>query len=103
MLRDKQNMHKSVLFGRNMSYEVLVDTYFCILSYYEVLVDTNFCILLQDIDVKRQGAVSAYAFVQFTDIRSVVKVLKEMEGEVWGSMKLKVKMYFNRCSSLTSL
>lgn len=89
MLRDKQNMHESVLFGRNMSYEVLVDTYFCI--------------LLQDIDVKRQGAVSAYAFVQFTDIRSVVKVLKEMEGEVWGSMKLKVKMYFNRCSSLMSL
>nr|XP_022339400.1 msx2-interacting protein-like isoform X3 [Crassostrea virginica] len=43
-----------------------------------------------DIDVKRQGAVSAYAFVQFTDIRSVVKVLKEMEGEVWGSMKLKL-------------
>lgn len=40
--------------------------------------------------MKRQGAVSAYAFVQFTDIRSVVKVLKEMEGEVWGSMKLKV-------------
>ncbi|XP_062590610.1 msx2-interacting protein-like isoform X2 [Saccostrea cucullata] len=43
-----------------------------------------------DIDVKRQGAVSAYAFVQFTDIRSVVKVLREMEGEVWGSMKLKL-------------
>lgn len=42
--------------------------------------------------MKRQGAVSAYAFVQFTDIRSVVKVLKEMEGEVWGSMKLKVSI-----------
>lgn len=46
--------------------------------------------------MKRQGAVSAYAFVQFTDIRSVVKVLKEMEGEVWGSMKLKVGIIDSR-------
>ncbi|KAK3104914.1 hypothetical protein FSP39_013101 [Pinctada imbricata] len=43
-----------------------------------------------DIDVKRQGAISAYAFVQFTDISSVVKVLRELEGEIWGSMKLKL-------------
>jgi hypothetical protein len=56
----------------------------------DVVLSIVFPLSLQDIDVKRQGAVSAYAFVQFTDIRSVVKVLREMEGEVWGSMKLKV-------------
>lgn len=48
--------------------------------------------VLQDIDVKRQGAVSAYAFVQYSDISSVVKALKGMEGEHMGSMKLKVRI-----------
>lgn len=46
---------------------------------------------LQDVDVKRQGAVTAYAFIQFTDITSVVKALKDLDGTTWGSTKLKVK------------
>lgn len=45
---------------------------------------------LQDVDVKRQGAVTAYAFIQFTDITSVVKALKDLDGTTWGSTKLKV-------------
>lgn len=45
---------------------------------------------LQDIDVKRQGAISAYSFIQFTDIRSVVKALRALDGETMGGMKLKV-------------
>ncbi|XP_053378964.1 msx2-interacting protein-like isoform X2 [Mercenaria mercenaria] len=43
-----------------------------------------------DVDVKRQGAVTAYAFIQFTDITSVVKALKDLDGTTWGSTKLKV-------------
>lgn len=44
----------------------------------------------QDVDVKRQGAVTAYAFIQFTDISSVVRALKDLDGTSWGSTKLKV-------------
>ncbi|XP_052082399.1 msx2-interacting protein-like isoform X2 [Mytilus californianus] len=43
-----------------------------------------------DIDVKRQGAISAYSFIQFTDIRSVVKALRALDGETMGGMKLKL-------------
>ncbi|KAL4221812.1 hypothetical protein ACF0H5_020066 [Mactra antiquata] len=43
-----------------------------------------------DVDVKRQGAITAYAFIQFTDITSVVKALKDLDGTTWGSTKLKV-------------
>lgn len=46
--------------------------------------------LLQDIDVKRQGAISAYAFVQYADITSVVKALRTMDGEHLGANKIKV-------------
>ncbi|XP_036369681.1 msx2-interacting protein isoform X4 [Octopus sinensis] len=43
-----------------------------------------------DIDIKRQGAVSAYAFVQYADITSVVKSLRKMEGEHIGANKIKL-------------
>lgn len=46
---------------------------------------------LQDVDIKRQGAASAYAFVQYTDISSVVHALREMEGEHIGANKIKVR------------
>ena len=41
---------------------------------------------LQDIDIKcpYQGAVTAYAFIQYPDIRSVVKAQKLFSGEVIG-------------------
>ncbi|KAH3827573.1 hypothetical protein DPMN_129510, partial [Dreissena polymorpha] len=43
-----------------------------------------------DIDVKRQGAVTAYSFIQFSDISSVVRALKDLDGTAWSSTKLKV-------------
>ncbi|XP_025083037.1 protein split ends-like isoform X2 [Pomacea canaliculata] len=43
-----------------------------------------------DVDIKRQGAASAYAFVQYTDIVSVVRALREMEGEHIGANKIKL-------------
>lgn len=41
----------------------------------------------QDVDIKRQPNGNAYAFIQFTDIVSVVKALKKMEDNKkvgWG-------------------
>ncbi|KAK6176222.1 hypothetical protein SNE40_014546 [Patella caerulea] len=43
-----------------------------------------------DVDIKRQGAASAYAFVQYADILSVVKSLRSMEGEHIGANKIKL-------------
>ena len=40
--------------------------------------------------MKRQGAVSAYAFIQFSDISSVVRALRDLEGTAFGSNKIKV-------------
>ena len=44
----------------------------------------------QDIDIKRQGATTAFGFVQYVDIVSVVNALKAMEGEHIGTNKIKV-------------
>ena len=44
----------------------------------------------KDIDIKKQGAVSAYAFVQYSDITSVVRALRKMDGEHIGANKIKV-------------
>lgn len=49
-------------------------------------------VLTQDVDIKRQGAASAYAFVQYADIVSVVKALRQMEGEHIGANKIKVSV-----------
>merc|ERR1712142_35985 len=43
-----------------------------------------------DVDIKKQGAVSAYAFVQYSDILSVVKALRKMDGEHIGNNKIKL-------------
>ena len=52
----------------------------------------NLFVWLQDVDIKRQGAASAFAFVQYTDITSVVHALREMEGKHIGANKIKVSI-----------
>ena len=43
-----------------------------------------------DIDIKKQGVVSAYSFVQYADIRSVVAALDKMDGQHIGANRIKV-------------
>ncbi|GFS07222.1 protein split ends, partial [Elysia marginata] len=43
-----------------------------------------------DVDIKRQGATTAFAFVQYVDIASVVAALRAMEGEHIGINKIKL-------------
>lgn len=43
-----------------------------------------------DIDIKKQQGSNAYAFVQYTDIVSVVKALKKMDAEYIGESKVKL-------------
>lgn len=51
----------------------------------------NDCIFpLQDIDIKKVNGVPQYAFVQYSDIASVCKAIKKMDGEYLGSNRLKV-------------
>lgn len=47
---------------------------------------------LQDIDIKKQGNLSCYAFVQYDDIKSVVQALRDMDGEFIGKNKIKVNV-----------
>ncbi|XP_057182369.1 msx2-interacting protein isoform X2 [Triplophysa rosa] len=42
-----------------------------------------------DIDIKRVNGVPQYAFVQYSDIASVCKAIKKMDGEYLGSNRLK--------------
>lgn len=46
--------------------------------------------LLKDIDIKKVNGVPQYAFVQYSDIASVCKAIKKMDGEYLGSNRLKV-------------
>lgn len=46
--------------------------------------------LHQDIDIKKVNGVPQYAFVQYSDIASVCKAIKKMDGEYLGSNRLKV-------------
>ncbi|XP_044596917.1 protein split ends isoform X1 [Cotesia glomerata] len=43
-----------------------------------------------EIDIKKQGAVSSYAFCQYADISSVVKAMRSMDGEHLGSNRIKL-------------
>ncbi|RUS87903.1 hypothetical protein EGW08_004319 [Elysia chlorotica] len=43
-----------------------------------------------DVDIKRQGATTAFAFVQYVDIASVVAAWRAMEGEHIGINKIKL-------------
>lgn len=47
-------------------------------------------ICLQEIDIKKQGAVSSYAFCQYSDIGSVVKAMRSMDGEHLGANRIKL-------------
>ncbi|XP_014262503.1 protein split ends isoform X3 [Cimex lectularius] len=43
-----------------------------------------------DIDIKKQGTSSSYAFCQFSDIGSVVKAMRTLDGEHIGSNRIKL-------------
>lgn len=43
-----------------------------------------------EIDIKKQGAVSSYAFCQYADIVSVVKAIRKMDGEHLGTNRIKL-------------
>lgn len=43
-----------------------------------------------EIDIKKQGAVSSYAFCQYSDIVSVVKAIRKMDGEHLGNNRIKL-------------
>lgn len=45
---------------------------------------------MKDIDIKKVNGVPQYAFVQYSDIASVCKAIKKMDGEYLGSNRLKV-------------
>ena len=49
-----------------------------------------------DIDIKKQGVVSAYSFVQYADIRSVVAALDKMDGQHIGQNRIKVSGSLSR-------
>ena len=50
---------------------------------------------LQEIDVKAQAS-PAFAFVQYSDITSVVKAMRRMDGEQMGSSRIKVSLEMQR-------
>lgn len=52
--------------------------------------DKSNCAFFQDIDIKKVNGVPQYAFVQYSDIASVCKAIKKMDGEYLGSNRLKV-------------
>lgn len=43
-----------------------------------------------EIDIKKQAAVSSYAFCQYSDIVSVVKAIRKMDGEHLGNNRIKL-------------
>ncbi|KAM6980752.1 msx2-interacting protein [Aplochiton taeniatus] len=45
---------------------------------------------IEDIDIKKVNGVPQYAFVQYSDIASVCKAIKKMDGEYLGSNRLKL-------------
>lgn len=51
--------------------------------------NSSLCVL-KDIDIKKVNGVPQYAFVQYSDIASVCKAIKKMDGEYLGSNRLKV-------------
>ena len=46
--------------------------------------------LAQEIDIKKQGNLSSYAFIQFADISSVVKAMRKLDGENLGQNRIKL-------------
>lgn len=58
--------------------------------YYNILNFNSSLCILKDIDIKKVNGVPQYAFVQYSDIASVCKAIKKMDGEYLGSNRLKV-------------
>lgn len=56
----------------------------------DVLISNKSLCFLKDIDIKKVNGVPQYAFVQYSDIASVCKAIKKMDGEYLGSNRLKV-------------
>jgi len=57
--------------------------------------------LSQEIDIKKQGGVSSYAFCQFADIGSVVKAMRSLDGENLGQNR--IKLGFGKSMHTTSV
>ncbi|CAH1406626.1 unnamed protein product [Nezara viridula] len=49
-----------------------------------------------DIDIKKQGTSSSYAFCQFSDIGSVVRAMRSLDGEHVGNSGNRVKLGFGK-------
>lgn len=43
-----------------------------------------------EIDIKKQGSASSYAFIQYSDIGSVVKAMRKLDGENLGANRIKL-------------
>ncbi|KAH9383817.1 hypothetical protein HPB48_025587 [Haemaphysalis longicornis] len=43
-----------------------------------------------EIDIKKQGSASSYAFIQYADIASVVKAMRKLDGENLGANRIKL-------------
>lgn len=43
-----------------------------------------------EIDIKKQGSASSYAFIQYSDIASVVKAMRKLDGENLGANRIKL-------------
>lgn len=60
--------------------------------------------MIKDIDIKKVNGVPQYAFVQYSDIASVCKAIKKMDGEYLGSNRLKVLSFkVNRKNNIPGL
>lgn len=67
--------------------------YFCYCTKLQLTFDVSLIylsLILKDIDIKKVNGVPQYAFVQYSDIASVCKAIKKMDGEYLGSNRLKV-------------
>ena len=55
----------------------------------------NACLsILQDIEIKKPQGAQPFAFLQFSDIDSVVRARRKLDGEVVGKNKVKVECLF---------
>ena len=60
---------------------------------------------MQAIEIKKHLQVPQYAFLQYTDIASVVKAMAKMDGEILGRSTLKVGHLYDQkmCNSFVVL
>lgn len=58
--------------------------------FFTVLKIHYYAFLIQEIDIKKQGSATSYAFIQYSDIASVVKAMRKLDGENLGSNRIKL-------------